>query len=192
MRRILIAALLLPIAAVPSLADEISDELQSAVKKYEGGDIAGALDAVRLAETWLLEKQGAELTGVFPDLPGWEKEVGEYQAAGMAMMGGGITANCEYTKGDDRMEVTIVGNSPMLAMVSGIVGNALMASGSGYKIIKINGMRTAIKQDGDEWEAMIPHQGSLTTIRTTTTKEDAVNCAERLDWKKIEAILTTQ
>ena len=191
MRRILIAALLLPIAAAPALADDITDELQSAVKKYESGDIAGALDAVRLAETWLLEKQGAELTGVFPDLPGWEKEVGEYQAAGMAMMGGGITANCEYTKGDDRMEVTIVGNSPLLAMVSGMVGNALMASSSGYKIIKVNGMRSAIKHNG-EWELMVPHQGSVTTVTTTTTKEDAVNCAERLDWKKIEAILTTE
>lgn len=191
MRRILIAAMLLAIAVAPALADDITEELKSAIEKYEGGDVAGAVDAVRLAETWLLEKQGSALTGVFPDLDGWEKEVGESQAAGMAMMGGGITANCEYTKGDDRMEVTIVGNSPLLAMASGIVGNAFMASSSGYKIIKINGMKSAIKQNG-EWEVLIPHQGSVTTIKATTTKEDAVNCAEKLDWTKINSILTTQ
>jgi hypothetical protein len=193
MYRILVAASLILIAAVPAVADDISDELKSALQKYESGDVAGALDAVRLAETWLLEKQGSELTGVFPDLPGWEKEIGEYQAAGMAMMGGGISASCEYTKGDDRMEVEIVGNSPLMAMASGIVGNALMASSSGSKIIKVHGTKSAIKQEDEEWELMIPYQGTmLITVTTTTTQDDAINCAEKLDWKKLEATLTAE
>jgi hypothetical protein len=81
----------------------------------------------------------------------------------------------------------------MLAMVSGIVSNALVASSSGHKIIKVHGTKAAIKEEDGEWELTIPYQASmLINVTTTTTQEDAVNCAERLDWAKIESILTTE
>ena len=63
MRTIIHAALMMSAVAIasPVLADDIIDELEDAIARYEAGDIAGALEAVTLAEAWLLEKQ-AELT----------------------------------------------------------------------------------------------------------------------------------
>lgn len=192
MKRLLLL-LAIAFACAPVFSDEITDELQLAIDKYTNGDIAGSISAVQLAESWLMEKQAADVTAVFGELPGWQKQEESSQGAGAAFMGGGVTASCVYKKADARIEATILGNSPMLGMVSGLVGNAMMAQASGAKIIKINGMRAAVKNDGDEWEVMIPYEGSaLVTVRATTTKEDAVHCAEKIDWARLKAIFQSQ
>jgi hypothetical protein len=174
-------------------ADQISDELKLAITKYQSKDVAGAIESVQLAETWLMEKQASDVTGVFGDLPGWKRELGEGGSAGSAFLGGGVTAACEYVKGEGRMEATIVGNSPMLAMVGGMVGNAMMAAASGAKIVKVHGQRAAIQKEGDDWQLLLPYESkALVTVNTNTSREDLLACAEALDWQRLRAIFDTQ
>ncbi len=193
MRPSLPALALIGLAVTTAPADEILDELELAIEKYQAGDVAGSLESVQLSESWLLEKQAGDLSSVFGQLPGWERKPSESAAAGTAFLGGGVTAGCEYHKAQGRIEVTVVGNSPMLAMVSGLVGNAMMASASGSKIVKVHGVRAALKQDGSEWELMVPYHSSvLVTVRANTKKEDAIACAEAIDWDRVEKIFAAR
>ncbi len=87
----------------------------------------------------------------------------------------------------------MIGNSPMLAMVSGMVGNAMMATASGSKIVKVHGVKAALKHEGSNWELMVPYKGStLVTIKTNTTKDDALACAEAIDWSRIEQVFSAE
>lgn len=175
--------------APPATAEgnDIEGEIQAALTAYRNGNMAEALDALRLAEQWLLEIQADDLSTVFPKLEGWELETGEAQAAGQMVFGGGVTASATYTRGEeDRMTVEIVANSPMLSMVSGFIG---MAAASGKKVVRVHGTKSILDTSDSEVELMIPYDGSvLITIKTNTTTDDAMACAEGLGWDTINSM----
>jgi hypothetical protein len=184
-----LSLLLLPAVAG---ADQIREEMAEQVKKYEAGDIPGALDSARLIEAWLLELQAEGLSGVWGEVAGWSLEVGESQAAGMAMMGGGVTTSATYTKDDMTMTGQIIANSPMLSMVTSMLGNSFLATSSGSKIMKIDGRKVMVEQNGDEWKLSVPYQNTVLLTVEGPDKDAAVKCVERIDWAKVDEQVMTQ
>ena len=194
MRRRLLPALAISVLLLPVLAaaDQIREEMADQIKKYESGDIPGALDSARLIESWLLEMQAQGLSGVWGEVPGWTLSVGESQSAGMAMMGGGITASASYEKGDMSMSAQLIANSPMLTMVTSMMGNAFLTSSAGSTIMKIDGRKVMVENDNGEWKLSVPYKNSVLLTVEGPDKDAAVKCVERIDWAKVDEQVMTQ
>ena len=79
--------------ANPSLADEVTQTLSSALQAYEDGDIEYAIEELEYARQLLKEMSSKELTAYLPEPPaGWTREIGDTQMnAGLAFLGGLIT-----------------------------------------------------------------------------------------------------
>jgi len=112
----------------PSLADEVTETLSSAMQAYEDGDIDYAIEELDYAKQLLQAMGAAELSAFLPEAPaGWTREIGESEmSSGLAMLGGGVGAEAEYSDGTNSFTVTLMADNPMVAMMGGMVTNAPM------------------------------------------------------------------
>lgn len=146
----LLLSLCLPVclASMPAAADEVSDTLTSALEAYQDGDVAYAMEELVYAQQLLQEMKAGELEGFVPEaLDGWTRTLSEDAGAAMGMLGGGTAAEAEFSNGSDSFTLTIMADSPMVAMMSGMFGNAQMMAAMG-KIERI-GRQKFLNQDGD-------------------------------------------
>lgn len=128
-------------------ADEVSDALQSALDAYGEGDVTYALEELDYAKQLMQEMQSGALSDFLPEAPeGWTSEEDTDAAAGFAMMGGGTAAARRYSN-DAGVEftITIVADSPMIAMIGGMIQNA---SVMGMKTIRV-GREKFLDNEGD-------------------------------------------
>ncbi|MCB1337585.1 MAG: hypothetical protein KDK10_09080 [Maritimibacter sp.] len=112
--------------ANPGLADEVVDTLSAALQAYEDGDIDYALEELDYARQLLKEMNAQELSAYLPEAPeGWTREVSETNMnAGLAMFGGGVGAEAEYSDGTETFTLQIMADNPMVAGFAGMVANA--------------------------------------------------------------------
>ncbi|MDZ7582039.1 MAG: hypothetical protein U5R30_16000 [Deltaproteobacteria bacterium] len=68
---------------------------------------------------------------------GWKAEDAKSQSMGSAMFGGGVAAERSYVKGDSRVNVTIITDSPMMQAMMMMFSNPMMATSDGGKQEKI-------------------------------------------------------
>ena len=129
-------------------ADDIKEAIQEALQAYNKGDMAGTKDNLGYA-TQLINERGAEaLAQALPaPLPGWDAEEAEGAAAGAALFGGGLQASRTYNKGDQYVEVEIIGDSPMLSQMMSIMSNPMLAGSMG-KAIKVGAQRGIQDENG--------------------------------------------
>ncbi len=131
-----LAAFLLP---APALADDITDALNAAIEAYEAGDIQDALAETGYATQLLNDMQSQGLEAFLPPaLPGWTRELSEEPAQGLGFMGGGSSAEAEYTGPDGRFTIMMVADNPMVGAMAGLLGNATIMATMG-RIERING-----------------------------------------------------
>lgn len=128
MFRATIYALALLAIVNPSLADEVTDTLSSAMQAYEDGDIAYAIEELDYAKQLLKSMATQELASFLPEpLEGWSREIADSDvSAGLAMIGGGAGAEAQYSNGTDSFKLTLIANSPMITMFGGMLANAGM------------------------------------------------------------------
>jgi len=185
-----VVALLSPGSAF-AVKQEVLDEIDLLKKQAAAGDVPAAIESARLIETWLLEEQAGGLSKVFTPLAGWELELLDSQAMGAAMFGGGISSSAKYSNGTESYEVTILGNSPMFAMVSGVVSNAMLASSSGAKIEKIGDMKASVRDQNGEVEVMVPFEGNTLVTTKGPNRENAIKITKNLGWDVLRPIVTS-
>lgn len=139
----------------PSLADEVTDTLSSALQAYEDGDIDYAIEELEYARQLLKELASQALTGYLPDAPaGWTREIGEEgMNAGLALLGGGVGAEAVYTRGDDRVTLSIMADNPMVA------GFAPMIAGAGLMGMKMHRVgREKVFENDDQLIALVDNR----------------------------------
>ena len=112
--------------ANPSLADEVTQTLSSALQAYEDGDIEYAIEELEYARQLLKEMSSKELTAYLPEPPaGWTREIGDTQMnAGLAFLGGGVGAEATYSDGTETFSLTIMADNPMVAGFGGMIASA--------------------------------------------------------------------
>ena len=96
MLRFLPAVLVAGLAVAPALADEFTDTLDSAIKAYNDGDVAGAQQDVEYAGKLLTAMKAEGLAKFLPAAQdGWTRADQNVEEAGgvMAMIGGGQEAS---------------------------------------------------------------------------------------------------
>ncbi len=148
MRPLTLAALaLLALAVGPAAADEFTDVLESALKAYRDGDVAGAREDLDYAVKLLGEAKAASLATFLPAAPaGWTKEAAEAEGAGMAMamFGGGTAAAATYRREAAEFTLTLVANSPMVSAISAMVSG--VASIAGTETRRIQRVQFAVNE----------------------------------------------
>ena len=143
-----LGALLVMLAASGARADDVTDQIGEALKAYQNHDAQTAIAALDAAANLLRQSRAEGLKQLLPPVPaGWTADDAESTAVGVAMLGGGTTASRAYHNGDQRVEVQIIADSPMLQGVAALIGSPLAAAG-GVKTVVVGGRRLSYT-DGD-------------------------------------------
>lgn len=147
MFRVSVAAFaLIAAAALPAAADEVTDTLQNAIEAYNNGDIQYALEELDYAKSLISAMKTAAFSSFLPEAPkGWTREIDTDINRGLAMMGGGVGAEAEYTDGKHTFTIKMMADSPLIA---GFLGMMTNASVMGIKIERV-GREKYMNQDGD-------------------------------------------
>lgn len=183
-KALITAASLLALWPALAIADDVTDEIDRAKKAYEDGNIAEAKTSLEMAAQLIGQQKAKALQGVLPaPLAGWSSEDSEPSSAGASMFGGGIAAGRTYLKGDKSCVVNVIGDSPMLAMVSMVLTNPSMATMSGARVQRIGEQRAMITKEG-EVQLMSPNN-YLVNVTGDCDEEDKIAYAGAIDYKKL-------
>jgi len=167
MKKILLSTLTaLAILSTSSLyADTITEQLNEVIKMYEDKDYKASMDELKFITAEIQKLDAAQNQKLLPKpLEGWKVEVGDSGTQmAMSMLGGGGTSmQSTYTRGKESIEIQIMANSPMLAMMAMAINNpALMAadpSSSPYRYKRNKGVK---KKEGSRTEITLLISGQI-------------------------------
>jgi hypothetical protein len=166
MKKILLSTLTtLALMQTSIQADAITDQLNEVIKMYEEKDYKASMDELKFITAEIQKLDSAENQKLLPaPLEGWAVEAGDNGTqAAMSMLGGGGTSmQATYKKGKESIEIQILANSPMLAMMAMAINNpALMAadpSSSPYRYKRNKGVK---KKEGNNTEVTLLISGQI-------------------------------
>lgn len=173
MRTATTAALLAAALALPAAADDVTDAISNALAAYEEGDVQYAIEELTFAMQLLNEMKAADLVSFLPEpLDGWTREIDADMPAGLGMMGGGVGAAAEYSRGSDSFTISLMADNPMVAAMAGMLGNTALMTAGGGKMVRVGrekfvdqdgeitgliGNRVLVQASGDDPDAMLAH-----------------------------------
>jgi hypothetical protein len=170
--------------AAPARADDISDEINRARKLYDQGKLSEAKESLELAAQLIAEKKAVALGAVLPASPkGWEGDKAE-STMGTAGLFGGVSASRRYRKDGRQCTVSVVGDSPLLAMVSSVITNPTVASVTGSRMRRVAGRRALITADGDV--QVLSSNSYLVTVSGPCDEEDKLELAGTVNYKALD------
>ncbi len=151
-----IAAVLLVIATVSTArADDVTDQINEALKAYQNHDTPTAIAALDAAANLLRQSRADALKKVLPQPPaGWTADDAEASAVGAAMLGGGITASRTYHNGSQQVEVEIMADSPMLQGMAVLLSSPFAAAG-GMKTVVLGGRRLSYTENDNSYVTLV-------------------------------------
>jgi hypothetical protein len=156
MRHCWIAVLLLVAATMSGArADDVTDQINEALKAYQNHDTQTAVAALDAAANLMRQARADGLKKLLPPTPpGWSADEAQSTAVGVAMLGGGIAANRAYHNGDQRVEVQIVTDSPVLQGMAALIGSPLATMG-GMKTVVIGGRRMSYTESDHSYMTVV-------------------------------------
>jgi hypothetical protein len=184
------AFLFMTVVSSSVLADDVTDSINEALKQYNNGELADAVQSLDYSAQLIRQKKGGQLEAFLPKpISGWEAEDAKSEAMGSAMFGGGITAERSYVKGDSRVNVKIITDSPMMQGMMMMFSNPMMATSDGGKLEKISGEKAIVKYSGDNKDGninmVIAGRFLVTVEGNDVAREDLIAYAEGIDFKKL-------
>ncbi len=180
MKKILLSTLAsMTLLSTSTFADEIVNQMNEAIKAYQEKDYKGAMDELKYITAQIQKLDATENQKLLPaPLEGWslEKSKDDGGQAMMSMLGGGTSMQATYRKGKEKVEIEILANSPMIAMLSMAMSNpALMASDPSttpYRYKRNKGMK---KKEGTKTEISLLIAGQiLLKLSGNNLKDDSI------------------
>lgn len=163
---------------MPAHADEVEDAMKEALEAYKNKDFKAATDSLDYATTLIRQQKGNALESYLPDpLEGWKAEDAESAAAGTAFMGGGVSAQRVFSKGDKRVTVALITDSPMLSGMMMMFGNPMFATSDGGKMQRINGQKAMVKRG----EVTMAVNNTLVTVNGNADEADLIAYTKGVD-----------
>lgn len=190
---ILLAASLL--LTTQGIADNVTDPIKTALKAYKDKEYKVAIEELKYATAALQKLEAEENKKLLPDpLDGWEKREGDSrgQQMAMGMLGGGTMTTAVYTRRNERIEIQIIANSPMLATIGMMINNPMFAGSDGnepYRYKRIKGIK---KKQGSKSEITLLLAGQIMIkLEGNNLKEDDIleEYLDEMDMRKIKAAL---
>jgi hypothetical protein len=142
---------LLPMPGSYARADEVTDAINEAMQQYKAGDFAVAASSLDYAAQLIRQKTGGRIVDMLPGpLPGWKAEEATSQAAGAAMLGGGVVAERSYSRGESGVDINITADSPMLQGMMMMLSNPMFATSNGGRLTRIAGQKAIMRYSRQE------------------------------------------
>ena len=190
---VVMAVLIMSVISTPVLADEVTDSINEGLSQYNNGAFAEAVQSLDYASQLIRQKKGGQLEAFLPKpIPGWKAEAARSQAIGTAMFGGGVTAERSYSKGESRVDVKIVTDSPLMQAMMMMFTNPMLATSDGGKLEKINGEKAIVKYNSDNKDGniniVIANRFLITVEGNDVTLQDLSAFAQGIDFKKLAAM----
>jgi hypothetical protein len=155
LRQGIAAVLLIAAAASGARADDVTDQINEALKAYQNHDTQTAMAALDAASNLLRQGRAEGLKKLLPAVPpGWTADKSESTAVGAAMLGGGTTASRTYHNGSQRVEVQIMADSPMLQGMAALLNSPLAAMG-GMKTVVVSGRRMSYNDSDNSYMTLV-------------------------------------
>jgi hypothetical protein len=150
------AGLLLCVAAASvARADDVTDQINEALKAYQNHDMQAAIAALHAATNLLRQVRAESLKKLLPPVPpGWTADDPQSSAIGVALLGGGTTASRTYYNGSQRVEVQVMADSPMLQGLAAVLSSPLAAVGA-TKTVVVGGRRMSYIADENSFMALV-------------------------------------
>jgi hypothetical protein len=173
-----------------SFADDVTEYINEALQYYKDGEFSDAVDSLNFAEQLIQQKKSAGLEAFLPGpLKGWAAETATSQAASSAMLGGGISAERKYSKGDKSIQINIVADSPMLQGVMMMMSNPMFATSDGGKMERIKKQKALVKFDpktkDGEVQIVVANRFMVSINGKGASKKDLTDYAKTIDYKKM-------
>lgn len=185
--RALVAAALAAAPLLPAAADEAEDAMEAALAAYRAGDVALAKEELDYAAT-LLDRMKAEGFSAFlPDpAPGWTRTMGEAQAMGAALFGGGAIAEADYADADGaQVTIRMMADNPMVASMAAMFGNASIMGAMG-RVIRVGRQKAVLTPDG-QIQALVANR-VLVTIEGDAPEAAKIAYFELIDFKALGGV----
>jgi hypothetical protein len=194
----LIGVLLVGVIAVfgfglQAVADEIEDSINEGLKYYKEGQLTEAVSSLNYAGQLIQQKKSSGLESFLPaPKEGWEAEAATSEAVNAAMMGGGITAERSYYKGDTMVRVQIVADSPMIQSVMMLITNPMYATADGGKLERIGQQKAIVKYNAadknGEIQLAVANRFLVTVEGDAVDLQDLKHYAGAIDYTKLASL----
>jgi hypothetical protein len=136
-------------------ADDVTDQINEALKAYAKKDFTTATTALEAASNLIRQMRAEAWTAVLPDaLPGWTASDPENSTLGQAMFGGGTSVSRKYGRGDDTVDISLITDSPMLQGLGALLGAGLL-TGTDNKLVIIDGRKVTYTKSDNSYQTMV-------------------------------------
>jgi hypothetical protein len=126
MAAVLIGAVVLG-ASPHASADDVTDQIDEAIKAYQAKDLATAAAALGAAQDLIRQQSADAWKTMLPEpLPGWTAAEATSTSAAAALLGGGTNVSRDYRKGGDSVTVDLVTDSPLMAGLGKLMSSGLV------------------------------------------------------------------
>ena len=154
-----VATLVLPLTLIGTAprADEVTDQLDTARKAYESGELRSAVQALNFVTARVQERINDQILKLLPEpLAGWEAEPAQSQSGGIAAMVAGTMMSRSYRRPDGaEVELHLMADSPMMAMMTMMMQTPmLMQASQDTRVYTNRGHQGMLQHEGgsNEWE----------------------------------------
>ena len=188
----LLPAFALVAAVSPLRADDVTDNLEAAKSAYEAGNYTEAINSLDAANQFIRQKKAELVMKLLPDAPkGWEAAEPESEAAASALLGGGVTAKRNYSRGGNSMSIKIQSDSAVMQYAA-MFNNPMLLAASGAKMETIKGQRVTVSfQNGEtsgNIKAVIDNRYYIEIEGSGVTVDDLRTFAKAIDFAKLAAM----
>ena len=105
------------------------------------------------------------------------------------MFGGGVNAEREYSKGNSRISISIMSDSPLLQSVMMMFSNPMFATADGGKMERINRQKAIVKYSpadkSGELQMVVNNRFLVTVEGSDISREELLEYATAIDVKKM-------
>jgi len=174
-------------------ADDVLESINEAVESYKKGAYSEAVNSLNYATQLIQQKKGDALAELFPPpLDGWEALEASSQVAGAAMLGGGLSAERQYTRGGSSVTIRVVADSPMLQGMMMLLTNPMFATSDGGKLERIAKQQALVKYDpanrSGDINLPVANRFLVTIEGSGVDREELKKYAEGIDYEKLSAL----
>jgi hypothetical protein len=178
------------IAGAPAArADDISDQIDQAAAAWRKHDSQAAITALEAAASMLHQARADALKTLLPLPPsGWTADPAETSAVSAAMLGGGTSATRIYHNGQQRVEIQITTDSPMLIGMAALLSSP-MAAASGVKTVMVGGRPISYTANDNSYMTLVADKFMVKVDGSKDTPDPALRTfVASIDFAAIEKL----
>ncbi len=155
-----------------SEADDVTDQIDEALKAYNKQDYSTAATALDAAATLIRQARADSLSKLLPKpLPGWKTKKQSNTAA--SLFGGGVNAQKTYINGKQRIKIALTSDSPMLQAIAMMFANPQIA-GANAKLVVVDGRKVIYNKKKNSFQVMVANRVLVSVEGDRNTDESAV------------------